>query len=68
MKVIDFSDPRNYPDPDCAHCGGEGVDGDPAGYFDYDVRAGCPHCWSEDEFFEDDADFADVLLDLGFDE
>lgn len=35
------------PDPDCARCDGEGIDADPMGLFDYDLRGPCPHCWKD---------------------
>lgn len=35
------------PDPDCPECGGEGVDADPYGRFDYDCREACLACWEQ---------------------
>jgi hypothetical protein len=32
------------PDIDCLSCGGEGVDADPYGQFDYDCIIACPDC------------------------
>jgi len=38
-------DDRIGPDPDCKSCGGDGVDTDPQGRFDYPCYGPCPHCW-----------------------
>ena len=35
------------PNSDCTTCGGEGVDTDPYGCFDYECRGPCPDCWPE---------------------
>ena len=37
------------PNSDCITCGGEGVDTDPYGCFDYECRGPCPDCWPEQE-------------------
>lgn len=37
-------EPPAKPDPDCHECGGEGIDGDPWGFFDYEIRVPCGSC------------------------
>jgi hypothetical protein len=39
------SERPTLPDPDCPACGGEGVDTDPYGLFDFDCCGPCPDCW-----------------------
>jgi hypothetical protein len=39
------SERPTLPDPDCPACGGEGVDTDPYGLFDFDCYGPCPDCW-----------------------
>jgi len=36
---------RLAPRPDCVTCGGEGVDADPYGRFDYECAKPCPQCY-----------------------
>lgn len=37
------------PDPDCAECGGDGIDADPYQQFDYECRKPCSDCWTTNE-------------------
>jgi len=46
MGAIEFIYPP--PDQDCETCGGDGIDADPYGLFDFDIVKPCPNCKEEE--------------------